>query len=72
MAVSAKLSILEGNCCIHGYHVYHSIWDITVGKELLCERELTNLHDRYAIAAIKDRNVFAIYIKRFHVVPSKK
>ena len=24
---------------------------------MLCERELTNLHDRYAIAVIKDGNV---------------
>ena len=57
MAVSTKSSTLERNCYIRGYHVYHSIWDGTVGKELLCKRKLTNLHDRYAIAVIKDGNV---------------
>ena len=57
MAVSTESSSLERNCHIRGYHVYHSIWDGTVGEELLCERELTNLHDRYSIVVIKDRNV---------------
>ena len=47
MAMSAELSTLERNCCVCGYHVYHSIWDVTVGEELLCEHELTNLHNRY-------------------------
>ena len=57
MAASAESSTLERNCCVCGYHIYHSIWDVTVGEELLCERKLTNLHDRYAIAVIKDENV---------------
>ena len=45
--MSAELSTLERNCCVCGYHIYHSIWDLTVGEELLCKCELTNLHDRY-------------------------
>lgn len=50
----AVTSTLERNCCVRGYHVYHSIWDATVGEELLCEREPTNERDRYAVAVIKD------------------
>ena len=61
MAASTESSTLKRNCGICGYHVYHSICDVTVGEELLCERELTNLHDRYAVAArvavIKNGNV---------------
>ena len=30
---------------------------MTVGEELLCEHELTNLYVRYAVAVIKDENV---------------
>ena len=59
-AVSTESSTLEGNCCVRGYHVYHSIWDVTVGEELLYECELTNLHDRYAVAVIKDENVIRL------------
>ena len=54
---STELSTLKRNCCICGYHIYHSIWDRTVGEELLCKCELTDLHNRYAVAVIKDRNV---------------
>ena len=55
---------------MRGYHAYHSIWDVAVGEELLCERELTNLHNRYAITAcvvIKDGNV----IQRLSTAVSK-
>ena len=57
MAMSTESSSLERMSCIRGYHIYHSIWDVMVGEELLCQCELTNLHGRYAIAVIKDRNV---------------
>ena len=68
--VSAELSTLERNYCIRGYHIYHSIWDVTVGEELLCERELTNLHDRYAIAVVKDRNVIGHLLRKISRVCS--
>ena len=39
---------------MRGYHVYSAIWDAATGEELVCERELSNDHDRYAVAVKKD------------------
>ena len=39
--------------CIRGYHVYGKVWMAVMGEELLCERELENVVDRYAIAVKK-------------------
>ena len=36
--------------CIRGYHIYKDMWSSTVGEHLMCEREMLNLTDRYAIA----------------------
>ena len=44
----------ERSCCVRGYHVYERIWSVTIGEELLCEREMDNERDRYAVAVIKD------------------
>ena len=44
----------ERSCCVHGYHVYERIWNATIGEELLCEREMDNKRDQYAVAVIKD------------------
>ena len=37
-----------------GYHVYRTIWDAAIGEDLVCEREPSNEHNRYAIAIKKD------------------
>ena len=39
--------------CIRGYYVYGEVWMAVMGEELLCERELGNVVDRYAIAVKK-------------------
>ena len=44
----------ERNSCVRGYHVYRTIWDAAIGEDLVCEREPTNEHDRYAVAVKKD------------------
>ena len=38
---------------MRGYHVYPDIWVAVVGEELACEKEPTNVSDRYAVAVIK-------------------
>ena len=48
---------LDRNCCIHVNHDCSSIQDATIGKELLCEYELINKQDRYAVTVTKDRVV---------------
>ena len=54
---------LERSRCVCGYHVYSSIWDATVGEELLCERELSNERDRYTVLHT---------IRRQHVLLNRK
>ena len=44
----------EVPCYVRGYHVYQAIWVAAVGEELACEREPTNISDRYAVAVVKD------------------
>jgi len=39
--------------CIRGYHVYGTTWTAVLGEQLLCDREPTNVVDRYAVAAKK-------------------
>ena len=39
---------------LQGYHEYQMIWNNPiVGEELVCNRELGNIHDPYAVAAKK-------------------
>ena len=45
------------DCCIRGYHVYREFWEATIGEQLQCVREGSNLKDRYAVAVIKDDRV---------------
>ena len=40
----------ERVCCIRGFHVYKEIWEAATGEILICERELHNGRDRYAVA----------------------
>ena len=47
----------EVPCCIRGYHIYRDIWAAIIGEELGCIREPTNVHDRYAVAVVKDGQI---------------
>jgi len=52
MAHSRSFSVQS---VIRGYHVYKAIWDATIdGEVLLCEREVGNIHDTFAVAVKKD------------------
>ena len=39
--------------CVGCYHVYRTVWTAVLGEELLCDREPSNVVDRYAVAAKK-------------------
>ena len=43
--------------CIRGYHIYRRIWSATIGKKLVCKREISNVVDRYAVTVLKDSTV---------------
>ena len=44
----------EQDSCIPGYHIYQNIWTAEVDEHSVCERELLNSSDRYAVAVLKD------------------
>ena len=46
---------MEAMVC--GYHTYQSVWDAPTGETLLCEREVGNVHDTFAVAIKKDGEV---------------
>ena len=47
----------EKNSCVHGFHIYMSIWDAVIGEELLYQRDTGNERDRYAVAIMKDGTI---------------
>ena len=49
-----KMEDYTRDLCIHGFHVYHNIWEAAEGEVLQCERETGNAKDRYALAVKKD------------------
>ena len=54
----------EVEAVVRGYHVYKEIWNPYIGEELFCARELTNLHDPFAIAVVKsDQTVGHVPLK---------
>ena len=40
------------HCSIRGFHVYKAIWSAPIGEVLLCESEIGNAHDPYAVSVI--------------------
>ena len=48
------VSKFEYESYIRGYHIYKDIWSSTVGEHLICEREMLNLTDKYAVTVLKD------------------
>ena len=53
-AVMEDVEELARTCCIRGYHVYEETWEATCGEVLVCERDIRNVEDRYAVAVKKD------------------
>ena len=43
--------------CIRGYHIYGETQTAVMGEQLLCEREVRNVVDRYAISVKKDSGI---------------
>ena len=39
---------------VRGYHVYCDVWNATKGDRLSCQRERSNLHDRFAVAVVQN------------------
>ena len=53
LVIKMAVSEFKYESCIRGYHIYKNIWSSTVG-ELICEREMLNSTDRYAVTVLDD------------------
>jgi len=56
IAEASHYKMMEETClqsCVRGFHVYSTILNPTLGEILPCQRELTNLTDRYAAAVLE-------------------
>ena len=53
----AGMEEFERVCCFRGYHVYKEIWEVATREILICERELHNGRDRYAVAVKKSGTI---------------
>ena len=67
--------MFEIESVIRGYHIYKETWDAVIGEELVCERDVTNHHDRFAVAICKTgstvghvprkiSSVFSLFLRR--------
>lgn len=50
-------SDLEIESCIRGFHVYKDRWNPVLGENLSCQRELSNGHDLFAVAVLKNGTI---------------
>ena len=39
--------------CVHGYHIYYSIWDLCIGEMICCESDRCNLHYQFTVSVKK-------------------
>ena len=42
---------------IRGHHIYKDIWTPNIGEELICQRELGNLRDPFAVSLLKGTTI---------------
>ena len=42
---------------VRGYHIYNSIWEAYIGKELSCQHNEANPHDPYAVSIMKSATI---------------
>jgi hypothetical protein len=56
--------------CLRGHHIYKKIWTPTIGEELLCQREPTNMTDRYAVSITKGSTVVGHLPNKISIVSS--
>ena len=48
--------------CVRGYHIYKEVWEAPLGQLLLCQRELGNVHDPYAVAVVDTRGIITLVV----------
>lgn len=67
---SSVVHMFSVESMVRGYHEYQSVWDAPIGETLLCEREVGNIHDTFAVAIKKDGEVVGHCPRRISAVCS--
>ena len=56
------------NCCVRGYHIFKSLWDVAIGSILSAKHEddlQSFVHDKYAISLINSESVTLGHLPKF-------
>ena len=57
-SASSVRSVYKKESVVRGHHIYQKSWTPVIGEVLTVEREENNQHDDYAVAAMKNGNIF--------------
>ena len=49
---------------VRGFHVYKDVWDPFFGEELLCEQDVGNIHDPYAVSVVHSDGLVVGHVPR--------
>ena len=55
-------------CCVRGYHIFHSFWEAPVGLVLIAKHEddpLSLIHVKFTIALVNNDSVTVGHIPKF-------
>jgi hypothetical protein len=52
------------NLCIRGFHIHCDNWTPTLDERLVCEQQVGNSHDKYAVSGVQDGAVIGHLLKK--------
>lgn len=55
---------------IRGHHVYKDVWTPVIGEELMCQRELGNLRDPFAVSVLNESTIIGHVPRKISVICS--
>ena len=60
------MELCESSSCVRGYHIYKDIWDVVIGEELQCERELIQTEAIGIQSPLKDGIITSHLLCKYH------
>ena len=58
------IALFSVESIIRRHYVYNTIWSSALGEKLQCYREVSNIHDLYAVSVIKPGTGVVSHIPR--------
>ena len=56
LSLSTMVTTFRIESTVRGHHVYKAAWSPYIGEELPVQREVSNIHDYFAVAVLKNGN----------------